>query len=331
MQPKKILFVRTDRFGEFILNLPTIKALYETYKPCKISVVCKPHISELLNGIGYIDEIIPYNPTKKNWALLRNLKLFAKIKHSRFDLAVIANPSKLFHIITFVAGIPKRVGYNRKWGCLLTNKVEDKKYLGDKREVEYNLDLAELAGAQVSDKEPRLIISDDDRNNTYAILKRSGISERDKLVAVHPSSSNPEKIWPLGKFSELGDKLISESGIKIILIGGEEERGTADQVKAIMKNPVTDLTGALSLRESASLLTRCLLLISNDSGPVHLAAAVGTPTVVLFGEERPGGSPKRWGPYGEGHLVISKPRVADIAAEEVYQAAAKKLKELTQR
>lgn len=315
MQPKKILFVRTDRFGEFLLNLPAIRALYETYKPCKISVVCKPYIAELLNGLGYIDETIPYDPPKKNGAFLSNLKLFLKIRQAKFDMAVIANPSKLFHITVFIAGIPRRIGYNRKWGFLLTNKMEDKKYLGEKHEVEYNLDLAALGGAHTSGREIRLALSESNTRN-------------ERLVAIHPGSSNSEKIWPLDKFAELADRLMNESGLKVVLIGGEEEKGIADKMKAMMKNPVTNLTGALSLRESASLLTRCLLLISNDSGPMHLAAAVGTPVVALFGEERSGGSSKRWGPYGEGHRIISRPKVTDITVEEAYQVVKEKLSEI---
>jgi ADP-heptose:LPS heptosyltransferase len=126
--------------------------------------------------------------------------------------------------------------------------------------------------------------------------------------------------------------MIDAFGIKAVLVGGEEERSAAGEVKARMRNTATDLTGRLALKEFGALLRRSAFLISCDSGPVHIASAVGTPVVALFGEGRPGGSSKRWGPYGggqspaaAGHIVVGRPKVMDITVNDVFEAVSGKL------
>lgn len=321
VEAKNILLVRTDRIGELVLTTPAMIAVREHFPRAVITAVVSPYSAEAVEGACFIDSIIKFDPMADCDNLLKKLKFFQLIKKSRFDLAVMFNPSKFFNILTFLAGIPIRVGYDRKAGFLLTHKIRDKKYLCDRHEVEYNLELIGTIGVKPADKSPYFHLDDSAEGRVSDMLKENGAAGAgEPLIAVHPDTSNPEKMLPPDRFARLCDKLLDEFKIKIVLIGGAGGRKIAGEVKSRMRGPVMDMTGALTIKELGPLLKRCSLLISNDSGPVHISAAVGTPTIVFFGEKRPGGSSRRWGAYGEGHLIIGKPRVADISVDEAYRA-----------
>lgn len=321
--------VRTDRIGELVLTTPAIAAVRKHFPHAKITIIVNPSSVEAVEGAPFIDSMIKFDPKADYNNLFRRLAFSWSIKKSKFDLAVIFNPSKFFNILTFLAGIPVRVGYDRKAGFLLTHKVQDKKYLCDRHEVDYNLDLIGAIGIKAADKSPYFPLSSSAEKRISEILKENDIGEvGESLIAVHPATSNPEKMWPLDRFAQICDRLSEEFNVKVVLIGGKGEQKIAGELKSRMRNPVSDLTGVLSVKELGSLLKRCRFLISNDSGPVHVSAAVGTPAIVFFGEDRPGGSSRRWGPYGEGHLVIGRPKITDITVEEAYKAISGKVGKL---
>ncbi len=146
---KNILVVRNDRFGEFLLNIPAFRALKETFINANLIIAVDPYVRELAESIPFIDEAIEWSRGKH--PLLEKLRLIKLLKNRRIDMAVMLNPSKDLNIITRLAGIPIRVGYDRKWGFLLTHKMKDKKHLAEKHEIEYNLELVSLIGAKTQD------------------------------------------------------------------------------------------------------------------------------------------------------------------------------------
>jgi len=197
---------------------------------------------------------------------------------------------------------------------LLTHKIEDKKYLGQKHEVEYNLELVGLVGVITQDKTLSLNINSDIINN---LLKELNIEE-DKLIAIHPFTSDPIKQWPLNSFRELVKRLAGESNIKIIIIGGKDELARSKELCSNLGNNLINITGRTTLRQLAALLNKCKLLISGDSGPVHLACAVDTRVLAIFRSDIPGKSSRRWGPWGKGHIVIERNNLCDITVDEVF-------------
>jgi ADP-heptose:LPS heptosyltransferase len=157
------------------------------------------------------------------------------------------------------------------------------------------------------------------------------------MVAIHPSASCPSKRWMPERFAQVADRLVQERGVKVCVVAGTSETAHTDRMVGAMRQPVVNLAGRLRVAELAALLARCRLLISNDSGPVHVAAAVGTPVVDIFGRNQRGLSPRRWGPLGEGHVILHKEVgcvtclahqcdieflcLTSLGVEEVYQAA----------
>ncbi|MFH0772259.1 MAG: glycosyltransferase family 9 protein [Candidatus Omnitrophota bacterium] len=325
LKPKNILLVRTDRIGELILTTPAIRAVREFFPAAKITFIANPCSSGIMEKSPFVDSVIKFDPVKINAGFYEKLKFFLMIKKLDLDLAIIFNPSRFFNILTFLAGIRRRVGYDRKAGFLLTDRLQDRKSLCEKHEVDYNLELIEAVGIMTTNKNLYFPVDTSLREKIDTILRTKSMDPGDRIIAVHPATSNPEKMWPAERFADLCDRII-ELGAKgvygsrpiVVLIGAKEEKPVSEKMKAAMKNPVIDLMGAFTIKELGVFLKNCVCLISNDSGPVHIAAAVGTPAAVFFGEERPGGSSKRWSPYGKRHLVISGPRVVDITVEKAF-------------
>jgi heptosyltransferase-1 len=301
----KILVIRTDRMGDALLNIPAIRALKQSFHAF-ITALVKPDIKDLFVGIKEIDEIITFDENQWNQNILTRLNLLQKIYKGNFDLAVVLNPTKRFHILTYLAGIPWRLGYDRKWSFFLTHKIKDKKFEGQKHEIEYNLDLVRSIKADTDEKHISIELEDQQVQYVKTLLFQHGIAERDLIIAVHVHSSNPAKCWPQDNFAYVADELYLRFSAKVVLIGGEQERNLSTELISLAKYPIINLVGKLTLRQLAAFFQRCALLISNDSGPVHIAAAVGTPTIVIFGRNIPGVGPKRWGPWGNRHIILHK-------------------------
>ena len=227
-----------------------------------------------------------------------------------FDLAVVLNPTKEAHQSIFLAGIPARVGYDRKWGFLLTHKLKDTKHQGNRHEVDCNLELTGLLGAGTQNK--ALAIKVD--TNLYKHFVNQ------KIVVIHPFTSDSVKQWPIERFMELAQQLRAQLDLKVMLVGLSQE-------PLEINDNIINMVNKTSLPELAALLKRCSLLISGDSGPMHLAASVGIPVVALFRNDLPGKTAKRWGPWGSGHVVIEKSNLNDITVDEVFN----KVKEVLPR
>ena len=301
-----ILVIRNDRFGEFLLIIPALRALKEKYPQAKITLAVDTYVADLANAVEGVNNVIIWEKREHSF---REIFEFSRyIKKMCFDLVVIFNPTQESNLVCFLAKIPIRVGYDRKWGFLLTHKIKDEKHFALKHEVEYNLDLVALIGAFTSDKSLRLKITG---TNSLAALKDSYV------IAVHPWTSDPIKQWPLSRFKELIKRL---AGLEIVIIGGQEELIKNESFFMGMHELIINFTGKTNLIELAGLLKEVKLLVSGDSGPVHLAAAVGTPVIALFRNDLPGKGAKRWGPWGEGHTVIEKNKLEEISVDEVIRA-----------
>ncbi len=317
---RKILAVRNDRFGEFLLNIPALKALKQSYPEATLVLIVNPYVEELALCLDFIDEILTWE-NKKHW-IFEVVSFSNKLRRKGFDLCLILNPSKEFNLISFLAGIPIRVGYARKWGFLLNKKIRDDKYLGLKHEVEYNLELAKLAGAKIQDKKIYLSI------DTSIVDNFIDLCDNKTLVAIHPWASDAIKQWPIDKFRGLVARLTEESNIMVILVGGPEEAAISQgSFAGFQDNKVVNLIGKTSLKELAAVLKKCKLLVSADSGPMHLAAAVGTKVIAIFRNDIIGKTSKRWGPWGQNHTIIESPNLDNISVGEVFEEVKEKIRQ----
>lgn len=312
-----ILVVRNDRFGEFLLNIPALNALKQTFQNSKIILVVNPYLKELAKSLPAADEILEWQQGRHSF--LEKIKLIGLLKARKIDIAVMLNPSKEFNLYSFLVGIPIRLGYARKWGFLLTHKVKDQKQAGLKHEIEYNLDLVGLIGAKTENRELALPLKD----CFVSLPIIPGGFASNEIIAIHPWTSDPVKQWPIKSFRELAERIVNELNYKVLIVGKTE--ASQSRFFDSLNEGIHNITNKTSLNELAVILKKCKLLVSGDSGPVHLASCVGTPVIALFRSDLPGKTARRWGPWGEGHTVIERNNLADITVKDVLDKIEEKL------
>ena len=303
---KRILIVRTDRIGDVLLSTPVIKVLREAYPRSYIAMMIGPNARDIVESNPYLDEVIVYDKDAKHKSFAASVRFADSLAKKHFDLAIILHPTNRVHLVTFFAGIPRRVGYNRKLASLLTDRITHTKQEGEKHESEYNLDLLRHLGIGVNEPALCIPVKKEAQSWVQEMLDRSGIKKTDRLLAIHPAASCPSKIWPAERFARTADALANKFGLKVLVVSGIRDIKIAGAVINSMASPAIDLAGKTTVAQLAAVLERCSLFISNDSGPVHIAAALGIPVVSIFGRKQKGLSPKRWGPLGQKSKFIHK-------------------------
>jgi len=289
-----------------MLSTPVIKAVREKYPDAYIAFCAGPDASEIVDKNPYLNDVIIYDKKGKHKNIFGIIRFIFKIRRKKFDLALILHPTNRMNLTCFLAGVPRRVGLNRKMGFLLTDKIPHTKEKGQKHEMEYTLDIIRHIGIEPEDKRLYMSLHKDTEQKVKKIFLSYGINELSKIIAVNPGASCPSKRWPASYFQELIDKLDKKYGARIVLLGGKSDLERAENIVSSVNTRVIDLTGKTSVSILAGILSKTKIFVSNDSGPVHVAVSVGTPVVAIFGRRDPGLSPKRWGPLGRNDIVLHK-------------------------
>ncbi len=303
---KRILVSRTDRIGDVLLSTPVFEALRKKYPFAYIAALVSPYAQDIVRGNPFIDEVIIYDKDREHKSILSSLKFALWLKAKKFDLALILHPINRMHLIAYFAGIKRRVGYDRKLGVFLNDRIKHTKQFGAKHEMEYALDLVRHLGIESEGILPYMPISKDSQEKADQILINAGVGRDDKVLIIHPSASCPSKIWPTERFAGVCDVLMEKYNFKVLVIASSKDYGLAEQVVKAMKHQAVNLAGKTSVGDLAALLKKSALFISNDSGPVHIAWVVGTPVIAIFGRGQKGLSPLRWGPRGLPDRILHK-------------------------
>ena len=309
---KRVLIVRLDKIGDVLLSTPVIKAVRDACPDGYIAVMVRRYAKEILDGNPYLNEVIVYEKSGRERGLLRNLKFIRNLRRKKFDIALILHPTKRTHLLVSLSGIPETVGYNRKWGFLLTTKIPHNKHHGLKHEIDYALDMLRYTGLDPKDKALYMPVNSRSEHTIDELFRENGIGKNDLCVAVNPGASCASKRWGAEKFAKVAERMIDKYGAKIVVLAGESDKKFGDKVSALLKKNCVNLSGKTSVADVASVLRRVKLFISNDSGPVHISCAVGTPVIAIFGRSDRGLSPSRWGPTGKRDIVLHK----DVGCEE---------------
>ncbi len=216
------------------------------------------------------------------------------------------HPTKRVHWLIFLAGIPRRLGYDYKGGFLLTDRIKHTKQQGQKHESEYALDLIRCLGIEPSDKTLFMPLNKEGEKWAQDLFAQEAIKAGDKLLVIHPAASCPSRIWPAERFARVADRLAQRYGFKVVIVSDPKDRQKAQAMASHMQVKALNLAGRTSISQLASVLKRSSLFISTDSGPMHVATALGVPVITIFGRSQPGLSPKRWGPLGVKSRVLHK-------------------------
>ncbi len=307
---KKILISRTDRIGDVVLSTPVFWAIKKKYPNAYISVMVVKETAPIVQGNPWIDEVIILDKKGRHKSWLQTFFFGLSLRNRKFDVAIHLHPKNRVNVISWAANVPVRIGYKVSLGnhgkndFLLTHKIPEQKWQGKKHEVEYNFDLLKFINVSQPERLPLYFPLAEQGLNDLMQLMPQGLNDR--YVVFHPSASCISKRWPPERLAQVADRLSSRFGVLPVIIGEGEGIAHANEMQNNMKEKSLNLSGRLSLGMLGWLLKGARLLVSNDSGPVHVAAAVETPVISIFGRNQPGLSPIRWRPISERGTYIHK-------------------------
>lgn len=303
----RILITRADRLGDLIISTAVFPELRKKFPKAHLAALTFLENREILEGNPYLDEVILYDKKGSESGLPGNYRFAKKLAAKKFDVVVHLHATNRMHQLTWLAGIPVRIGWDRRAAWALTKSYPDIKKEGRKHEAEYNFDLFELLGiACPAQLETYFPVTPRSEESLSKLLKNHHIPEDKPWIVLSPSASCPSKVWPAERFGYFAEMLSEKVPAIFIGIGTAKDRPLIETARAATKAPFYDLSGKMSLGMLGAFMKRAKLLVSNDSGPVHIASAVGTPVISIFGRNQPGLSPTRWKPLGKKSSAIWK-------------------------
>ncbi len=309
---RSILLIRPDHLGDMLFLTPALHALRHTLPSAWITLLAGPWSAEIVRNNPDLDAVeicaFPGFERRPKEGVLAPYRLLAatarRLRAEGYDIAVILRFDHWWGAwLAAAAGIPWRVGYD--WPETRPFLQQPVPYHSGRHEVVQNaMLLAALApGSDVSLGPTCYPISADDRAWAAERLAAQGIGTEGRLVAIHPGAGAAVKQWPVAAWAEVANRLAGRSDSRIVLTGGPGERELTGAVASLLERPALDVAGITTLGQLAALYARCTLVLGSDSGPLHLAVAVGTPTVHLYGPV----SPAKFGPWGDParHVVLT--------------------------
>ena len=296
---RKILVVNVNWLGDVIFSVPVFRALKQHYPQAEVWCLAVPRVREVLESCPFVDGIIVYDERGRDRGLLAKWRLVRRLRAADIDLAFVLHRSWTRAFLVFLAGIPQRVGVNVKGrgGFLTCRVVPPPENL---HRADAYLAVLEGYGVPVTNRRYELLVEPAAMAAVNRKLSSAGITAQDKMVVVNPGGNWNLKRWPPEFFAQLIRRLVSELKVKVVLPGGVADR---DMIVDIARNSAVDpllLVGQTNLKELVALMRQATLVISADSGPLHVASAVGTCGIGIFGPTRP----ELTGPRGPGEVVI---------------------------
>jgi heptosyltransferase-2 len=301
--PKNILIVRTDRIGDVVLSLPMAELVKKKYPDCKVAYLIRNYTGPLIDGNPSIDEVVIAEELDGKILFGKNLK---KIKSKNFDTSVVVNPTLKISLMMFLSGIKNRIGTGYRWYSFLFNKkvFEHRKH-GEKHELEYNINLLNKIDVGIKDfsNEIKFHLQIDEVSSAKinSILLENGFKPENKIVIVHPGSGGSSVDLPKEKLIELTGMIGSLHNVSIIITGSKSEFALCKEFE--ISKSVINLSGQLDLSLLKAIINKADLFISNSTGPMHIAAALGVHVIGFFPKIL-SCSQKRWGPYTEKRTIF---------------------------
>jgi len=296
----KILLRGPNWVGDAVLAIPAMKAIRAKFPEAEITLLVRPWVAGLFTSAPFIDRawVEPLPSSLGGW-----LRMASGIRAKRFDMAVLFPNSFESAAMAFIGGVPKRVGYardGRSW--LLTNRV--KCASGKRHQVHYYLELANALSAVVDAPSIEIEATNHEKAEARALLGSAGVSDGSRFMALNPGAAyGSAKRWGEDRFAETADTLGAEFNLETVIIGSEAERPIAEEIRSRMHRPAVVLNGRTSLETLIGVISKAELMITNDSGPMHIAAALGVPTVAVFGATDDAVT----GPWGARVRVVREP------------------------
>jgi len=303
---RRLLVRGTNWIGDAILTLPAMAAIRRGMPEAHITVLAKPWVGEVYRICPHVDAVLPFQEPGRHAGVPGRLRLSRDLRSMGFDGAILLQNAIEAAIVTLLAGIPLRAGYNSDArGWLLTSSVRRSREIFRVHQSLYYLEMVRALGCPPPDPAaPLLVPPAEYRDLAEKVLRGRGCDPDIPLVGIAPGAAyGPAKRWYPERFAAVAEQLATEFGARILVFGSAGDQGSAEAVQKAARTEFVNLAGGTSLREALALISRCRVFVSNDSGLMHVAAALGVPTVAVFGST----NPVTTGPMGPRFSVVRRP------------------------
>ncbi len=308
LKARKILVLRYRFIGDTVLTVPFLRNLRHAFPSAHIDLMLEPFSGQVIEGCPYVDRIIPfeiktihrYSNQSNQGKLTGYMQYWRKIKEESYDTAFVLKRSLSSALLVWAAGIPRRIGFATEGRRLfLTDPVT---YRQNQHEVNSFLDCLRTLDIPVLTQNLELWPSPEGDAKMRSFFSEKGWKPSDLKIIIHAAASLPAKRWPLERFSAVMSVLHKKYQARFIYTGAAEDASLYREIEKQGPFKSLHLCGVTSLRDNLSFYRASNLFFGVDSGPLHMAAAVGVPVVALFGPT----DERKWGPWGEGHTIITK-------------------------
>ncbi|HEY3176386.1 MAG TPA: lipopolysaccharide heptosyltransferase II [Candidatus Polarisedimenticolia bacterium] len=293
---RRIMVRANNWIGDVVMISPSLKALRETYPQARIEVVARPHVAGCFRDHPWVDEVVLHEPRGRHRGALGFRRLTLELRRRRYDLAVLFQKAFGAALMAWMAKVPRRVGFDTDMrAALLTHAVPE---TGEERalhHVDYFMRVARAAGCRMDDLPRRVYFHLDDESRAFAdrFLSAAGAGRFPLLAAFATGASKGPRAWHADRFAVLARDLARERGAGILVVGGPGDRAESSKVLDAAAGSGIDAVGGTTVRQMGALIERCSVFVGNDSGPMHVAAALDVPVLAIFGP----GSPAKTAPY----------------------------------
>ncbi len=280
----------TNWVGDMVISLPALEAIRANFPESEIAVIARPWVIPLIERHPSVDRIIPLKKGNGYPSdLMEFIRVAGIIRRTGFDMAVLFQNAFEAALLAYLGGVRFRIGYNTGGrGFLLTHPLSRNEGGLKSHQVEYYLSILRAMGWEAGSRYPVLSIGDEEMEEIHSLLLSEGIKREDPLIGLGPGAIfGPAKRWPSDRFAVIGDLARERWGAKAVIMGSPGEKEICGLVASSMKYAPLNMCGKTGLRQAMALIKRCGFFVTNDSGLMHVSAALGVPTVAIFGSTDP--------------------------------------------
>ena len=346
---KRILVRGPNWLGDAVMCEPALRGLRRLFPDAQIALLVKPAVADLFTGHPALTRVLTYDSKGCHAGLFGKWALAEQLRRQSFDLALLFQNAFEAAFLTFLAGVPRRYGYATDGRSLLLSNpvaVPDRRALT--HQVRYYWDLLKPLGLTGDPPAPELVVSPEEEQAMAGRLAQGGLTANDVVVGINPGSTyGGAKRWLPERYAEATERLcrtIRESRnqqVGVVIFGAKGEEQLGREIAARLSSPSLVLSGATTIRELMAALKRCAVLLTNDTGPMHIASAFQVPLVAIFG-------PTDWrttSPFGSAHAIVRQPVdcapcllrecpidhrcMTRVTVDQVYDAAVKQVRGLS--
>ncbi|PID39121.1 MAG: lipopolysaccharide heptosyltransferase II [Proteobacteria bacterium] len=267
------------------MTLPAVRAIRSNFPKAHIGLLAKPWVAPVFTHNPYVDEIITYDARGRHRGTIGRIRLARDLRRYNFDTAFLLQNASEAALLAFMAGIPRRIGFDTDGRrMLLTHAVRCTPAIKSIHQTGYYLEMLKGAGLHGGGRCLELHLGSHQRHRARNILAAHDPGGGSLRIGLNPSATfGPAKQWFPDRYAQLGDRLYRELGATVVIFGGPADRELGRTVRRHMQAPAIDVSGRTSLGEAMALIDRCQAFVTNDSGLMHVAAALDTPVVAIFG------------------------------------------------